>query len=170
MSRTQARWLPVLLLAGCTTMPAQIKQGGQMGQVDQDYAKAAYQLVQLDRQTSKLAAGNAADPRVPFLATQLAAKANALYPGLQAALQAEGVPEPTSLPPNLTADIEALKQLRGPEFDRRYLAVEIAAHERTLAAIEQESKTTQNAALKSQANAAMPAVRDNLGKLKMLAK
>ena len=61
-----------------------------------------------------------------------------LYPNLQGALQAEGKTAPTSLPPDLSAQIQKLGSLSGPAFDREFVADELAAHQRAVQIMQRE--------------------------------
>ena len=162
-------WLAVpLVTAGCTTMEAQIRSGGTMGQPDADYASTAYELVQLDNQAGALAATKASDPRVTTLASALTAQATAFTPGLQSALNVQGIKLPTSLPQAEAAEIDRLKTLNGPAFDREYVADELAIHKRAVAVLQKEDAATKDGVLRNQVEMQLPTVQTNLGTLQGL--
>ena len=170
----QSKYLPaamalVVVTAGCTTMDAQIKSGGELSQVDRDYATTAYKLAQLDDQEGKLAATKAVDPRVQTLSSQVQTQANTLYPGLQAAMKAEGVTPPNRLPPDVTSEIDHLRSLNGPAFDKQYIADQLAAHQQALQVFQQEDAKTKDSALRTQVETEMPALQTDLAAFQALA-
>ena len=166
---TRLFWLAWALAAtGCTTLQAQDKAGGPMGQVDREYVGTATQLAALDDQAGRLAASKAAEPRVKFLSNELMGQANTLFPELQAAVKAEGAP-PSGLPPDTAAQIDRLRRLNGAAFDHEYVADELAMHDRALAMFQKEATATQDAAMRVQVQAELPVVQQNRDKLKALA-
>ena len=139
-----------------------------MGPSDGEFVNAAYQIAQLDEQAGKLAATKAADPRVINLAGQMSSEAQIMYPNLQGALKAEGKQAPASLPPEVTAEIQKLNGLTGVAFDRQFVADELAAHKRAVAALQKEASSTKDGAMKNQVATELPAVQNNLAKLQFL--
>lgn len=153
-------------IVGCTNMETQIKNGGSLGQVDRDYIDVEYRLAQLDDQEGELAKSKASDPRVAATATQLKSQADTLHPGLQAALQAEGVAPPDT--PRVNAEVEKLRALNGAAFDRQYVADELSMHERAAKILQKESDDTKDDTLRLQVRAELPVVQDNLNRFKLL--
>ena len=163
-------WFVIPLAAtSCTTMEAQIKSSGTMGQIDADYIDAAYQLVQLDTQAGELAKTKAADPRIVDLTSRITAQAAALSPGLQGALRAEGVQPPSEPSPQLKAELDKLRGMSGAAFDREYVAAELAMHDRAVKAFKAEDANTKDGALRTQVQTELPAVQGNLATLQALA-
>ena len=168
-SRKVLLWLALpLVTAGCTTMESQIRSSGTMGQPDAEYASTAYELVQLDTQAGKLAVTKANDPRVLNLASTLSAQADAFTPGLQSALNVEGIKPPTTLQPAEAAEIKKLSGLSGSAFDHEYVADELAMHQRAVAALQKEDSQSKDGALRTQVETEMPAVQGNLASLQIL--
>ncbi len=157
-----------LALAGCTTEEAQIRSSGSMGASDTEYVTTAYNLVQLDRQAGQMVAAKAADPRVRDLATQVTAQADALYPGLQAAEKVGGITPPDRLPGDMAAEIDKLRELNGSDFDRQYVADELAAHQHAVDVFKKEDTATNDGAMKAQVETELPAVQSNLDRLQYL--
>ena len=163
-------WLVLPLLAtGCTTMEAQIKSSGTMGQGDADYIDTAYQLVQLDTQAGVLAKTKARDPRVIDLASKITAQADALSPGLQGALRAQGMQPPSQPSPQLKSELDKLRGLSGAAFDREYVAAQLAMHDRAVKVFKSEDAATKNGAMRTQVETELPAVQGNLISLQLLA-
>jgi putative membrane protein len=157
-----------LAVSGCTTMEGQIRSTGAMGQPDADYVGTASQIVQLDQQSGKLAATQAADPRVVDISNQLAAQATVLSPQLQAAAKAEGIQTPVNPSGNTAAEIDQLRSLKGPAFDHQYLADELAAHQQAVAAFKKEDTSTKDGTMRTLVETALPTVQNNLAKLQYL--
>ena len=153
---------------GCTTMEAQIRSSGAMGQQDAEYVDTAYQLAQLDTAAGKLAAKQASDPRVQDVATTLVNNANTLEPGLQAALHVEGMTPPSSLSPEISSEVNKLQGLQGPAFDHEFVADELALHQKAVPVLQKEDAATKDGALRTQVEAELPAVQGNLSKLQVL--
>ena len=168
-TKTAMLWLTLpIAAAGCTTMDAQIKSSGTMGKPDADYARTAYELVQLDNQAGKLAVAKASDPRVSTLASSLTSQADAFTPGLQSALSAQGIAPPRALPQGEVAEIDKLKSLNGSAFDHEYVADELAIHKRAVSVLQKEDAATQDGALRTQVETELPAVQTNLSTLQGL--
>ncbi len=164
-------WLPVgamLATAGCTTMEKQIQSSGAMSPVDAEYVRTAYDLMQLDKAAAQLAATKASDPRVQDLATQIAAQADTLTPGLQAALHVEGANPPDHPSTDTAAAIAKLNSLSGPAFDRQFVASELALHQKAVPLFQREDTETKDGAMRVQVETEQPAVQANLDRLKAL--
>ncbi len=153
---------------GCTTMEAQIQSSGSMGSVDAEYVNTAFDLIQLDHQEGQLAATKTKDPRIIDLSSKIIAQADALSPGLQAAANVEGIKAPTILTPDLAARVARLQNLSGRDFDRQYVADELALHKRAVAVFGKEDSSTKDAALRTQVETELPAVQGNLDSLTVL--
>ena len=164
-----------LPIAGCSTralspLPqTEILTGSKLKQADTDFVTAAYQIVQLDDQEGQLSGTRAADPRVRALAVQLASQANMLYPQLQDTIKSNGISAPNRLPLALSGQVDKLKGLTGSAFDRQYVADQVQSHQRAVDIFQKEASTTEDPAMRTQAQTALPVVQDNLGRLKFLA-
>ena len=155
-----------LSAAGCTNMETQIKSSGALGPVDKDYVSTEYRLAQLDDQAGDLAKTKAADPRVLATATQLKSQAGTLHPGLAAALHAGGIAPPDT--PQVSAEVENLRGLNGTAFDHQYVGDELRMHQHAVDVFQRESTETKDNALRTQVQAELPVVKDNLDRLKVL--
>ena len=160
--------IAALATAGCSTMDAQIKSSGSMAAEDTTYISTAYELAQLDDQAGKLVPAKAQDPRVIDVSSQLVTQADALTPQLTMALQSQGVTPPKQLPPDIQAELTKLQSLQGPAFDQAYVSDEIALHQKAIGVFQKEDADTKNGVMRSQVEAELPAVSDDLNKLKSL--
>jgi putative membrane protein len=155
--------------AGCATMKDQIQSSGTMGPVDSDYINTAMQLIQLDNMEGKLAATKGSDPRIADVAASLTGQATAFSPTFVAELQAQGITPPTAPSPATAAEVAKLQSLKGPAFDRQFVADELAAHQKALDVFKKEDASTQDGAMRNQVETQLPAVQDNFYKLQNLA-
>ena len=170
MKETQSLiWIvAALATAGCSTLDAQIKSSGSMASEDTTYISVAYELAQLDDQAGKLALAKAQDPRVTDVSSQLVTQADALTPQLTMALQSQGVTPPEQLPPDIQAEVAKLQSLQGPAFDQAYVADELTLHQKAKSVFQREDADTKNGVMRSQVEAELPAVTDDLNKLESL--
>lgn len=67
-----------------------------------------------------------------------------------------------------TGELDALSKLHDKQFDERYLADQVSAHEKTIALFEQEASSGQDATLKRIAQDVLPALREHLAMAKEL--
>ncbi len=149
-----------------TPLPeAQILTGETLNQADANFVTAAYQIVQLDNQEGQIALERASSPRVRALAAELIAKANDLYPRLEAAIKRDGIVPPRRLPEDLAARVDRLQRLQGEAFDDAYIADQVKSHTRAVAVFKAELARTQDPAMRTLAERALPVVQDDLAKL-----
>jgi putative membrane protein len=165
-------WLGLALpLAACgtkavTPLPeAQILTGEKLNQADANFVTTAYQITQLDNQQGQIAAAQASSQRVRAIAGELVAKANALYPELEAAIKRNGILPPTRLPEDLAARVDRLRRLQGEAFDDAYLADQVKSHKRAVAVFQEELSRTQDPAMHALAARALPIVQNDLAQL-----
>jgi putative membrane protein len=165
-------WLGLaLLLAACgtkavTPLPeVQILTGERLNQADANFVTTAYQIVQLDTQQGQIAAAQASSPRVRAIAAELSAKANALYPELEAAIKRNGIVPPTRLPEDLAARVDRLRRLQGEAFDAAYVADQVKSHKRAVWVFQDELSRTQDPAMRSLAERVLPVVQNDLAQL-----
>ena len=165
-----AIWLATAFaVAGCTTLGSQIKSSGAMASEDTDYIATAYQLAELDNAAGMLVPNKSKDPRVVEVSSELVSQANALTPELTSALQAEGVTPPKGLPPDLQAQVDQLHSLNGPAFDHAYLNDEITLHQKAVTVFKKEDADTKNSVMRTQVEAELPAVQNDLARLQSVA-
>ena len=171
MQTSQAAvWIiAALATTGCSTLDAQIKSSGAMASEDTSYISTVYELAQLDDQAGKLVPQKAQDPRVMDVSSQLVAQADALTPQLTVALQSQGVAPPKQLPSDVQAEIDKLNSLQGPAFDKAYVADEVALHQKAMSVLQKEDADTKNSVMRTQVEAELPAVKDDLNKLQSIA-
>lgn len=73
-----------------------------------------------------------------------------------------GAPLPQTASPAQMATLEQLSTLQGDEFDREFVRIIIAEHERAISAFEQAASTLDDPTLQSYALSQLPGLRDHL--------
>ena len=167
-----------IAVGGCATQAQtpfrqeQILRGnntaGSLNQADAAFVTAAYRVAQLDNSEGQLAATQSSNPQLRQLAAEIVAKANQLYPQLEAEIAKNGITAPRELPADLRGRLDRLRDKRGRAFDQQYLADQVETHQQAIQAFETEQAHTQDPSMRSLAELALPVVRDDLGRLQAL--
>ena len=128
------RTLPaaVLLLAACQGPTATPTTSG-VNPAEVKFTTNAYQIIQFDQQEGALAQTQARNPRVKALAQQLTNEANDFATQLGPVAANAGIKPPTELRDDLRVRLGHMRLQQGLDFDRTYLADQIASHEEELA-------------------------------------
>jgi putative membrane protein len=85
---------------------------------------------------------------------------------LKAIATKKGVTLPTDVNAEQKATAERLSKLSGAEFDKEYVAVQVADHEKTVALFETEAKSGADAETKAFAEKTLPTLRMHLQMIK----
>lgn len=174
-SRTGLYLLAALSLAACSsqaltpTTSRQVLTGKHLEQLDTDFVTYAYQVGTFDQESAKLAASNGASAPVLAYAQDLVAKANALTPGLQKAIDDNGITPPNRLSTALSARLSHLATLNGSAFDAQYLRDQIYSHEGSLPVFQREAAESKDADMKALAERTVPVVSTDLDRARQLA-
>jgi len=158
----------LLLLSGCAAQNAQPTSAAAASTVnpaEADFVTNAYQVIEFDRQEGTLAQTQARNPQVKALAQQLTNEANDFAARLGPVAAAAGIQPPTVLRRDLRIRLGHMQLQQGLDFDRVYLADQIASHEEALRSAEAMNGaqvSPQFAALSQQGNELL---RQNLAKL-----
>jgi len=113
---------------------------------------------------SKLAVERATSSQIKQFAAQMIAAHTKTTAGLEAAMKEGGVttPIPTNLDSRRQGLLDNLRASIGSEFDKRYVAQQIAAHKEALALMKGYSAHGDNAALRAAAAKTAPLVAEHL--------
>lgn len=121
----------LLLLAACEAQNAQpISSSANPAEVS--FTTNAYQIIEFDRQEGALAQTEAKNPRVKALAQQLTNQANDFAAHLAPTAAAASIQPPTVLRNDLRVRLGHMRLQQGLDFDRTYIADQIASHEEAL--------------------------------------
>jgi len=118
----------LLLLAACQTPVAQSTTSAT-NPAEVQFTTNAFQIIQFDQKEGALAQTQARDPRVKALAQQLTSEANEFAARLRPVASAAGIQPPTELRNDLRIRLGHMQLQQGLDFDRTYLADQIASHE-----------------------------------------
>jgi len=165
------RFLPtaaaLLLLAACQTQNAQPTSSGA-NPAEVRFTTNAYQIIEFDRQEGAQAQTQAKTPAVKALAQQLTSQANDFAEHLAPVAAAAAIKPPTTLREDLRVRLGHMRLQQGLDFDRTYVADQIASHEEVLSMENEMSNagvSPQFATLMQQGTALL---QQNLDKLREL--
>ncbi len=165
------RGLPVaaalLLLAACQGQNAQPTMSGA-NPAEVRFTTNAYQIIEFDRQEGALAQTQARNPQVKALAQQLTSQANEFASHLAPTAEAASITPPRVLRNDLRVRLSHMRLQQGLNFDRTYIADQIASHEEVLLmedGMSNEGVSPQFLALMQQGTGLL---RTNLDKLRAL--
>ena len=119
----------VLLLAACQAPTAKPTAGSTANPAEVNFVTNAFQIIEFDRQEGKLAQTQAKNPRVKALAAQLTDEANQFADKLAPVAADAGIKPPTVLRNDLRVRLGHMQLQQGLDFDRTYVADQIATHE-----------------------------------------
>ena len=121
----------LLLLAACQGQNAQ-PTASNTNPAEVRFTTDAYQIIQFDRQEGALALTQAKDPEVIALAAQLTNQANQFATQLAPVAMGAGITPPRVLREDLRVRLGHMQLQQGLDFDRNYIADQIASHEEIL--------------------------------------
>jgi putative membrane protein len=149
---------PVSALA--QTQAASTTQANDLPQVDKDFVQAASSAGSTEIDAAKLATKNSQDKDVKSFAHHMMIDHTKLAMQLKmAAPHGVKVPKDNSD----TSVLDALKPLKGKEFDTMYIQkLGVEGHQQAVAAFQKEAQEGQNADLKKAATKALPTIQQHL--------
>jgi predicted outer membrane protein len=159
----------LLLLAACQGQNAQSHStDANANPAEVQFTTNAYQIIEFDRQEGALARTEARDPEVKALAQQLTAQAEEFAARIAPAAADANITPPRVLRNDLRVRLGHMRLQQGLDFDRTYVADQIASHEEVLRmedVMSNEGVSPQYSALMQQGNGLL---RTNLEKLRAL--
>ena len=151
----------VPVAANAQTEAASTTAANPLPQVDKDFVQAASMSSSTEIDASKLATKNSSDKDVKSFAHHMMIDHTKL-----AAPHGVEVPKDNSD----TSVLDALKPLKGKEFDQAYIQkVALEGHKKTIAAFEKEIADGQNAKLKEAAQKGLPTIKEHYQRAQQLA-
>ena len=148
------------LIVRAQTQAASTTQANELPEVDKAFVQAATESSSTEIDTAKLATKQSQDKDVKSFAHHMMVDHTKLTMQLKmAAPHGVEVPKDNSD----TSVIDALKPLKGREFDRMYIQkVGVEGHQKAVAAFQKEAQEGQNADLKKAAQKALPTIQEHL--------
>ncbi|MDR5798043.1 DUF4142 domain-containing protein [Caballeronia sp. LZ008] len=149
------------------TQAASTTQANSLAPVDKEFVQAASESSSTEIDASKLASKQSQDKDVKDFAHRMMIDHTKLSVQLKiAAPHGVAVPKDNSD----TAVLDALRPLKGREFDSMYIKkVGVEGHEKAVEAFQKEAQQGQNAELKKAAQKALPTIEHHLQMAKALA-
>ncbi len=120
-----------LLLAACTNQNAK-STSGAANPAEVQFTTDAYQIIEFDRQEGALAKTQAQSPAVKAISDQLTRQANEFAERLAPTAAAASIAPPRVLRTDLRVRLGHMRLQQGLDFDRTYVADQIASHEELL--------------------------------------
>ncbi len=161
--RQTATWLALAAsLAACTSPPATVSEQ------DLDFVTYATAIIRFDREEGKLAQTESKNPAVLAAMAEMTRDADFAGARINAAAARAGIRPPGVLPSDLRVRLAHMRPQQGVDFDRNYVNDQLYSHENNLAALEDEAANGTVPELKALAQAAVPAVRANIARLRPL--
>jgi putative membrane protein len=143
--------------AGAQTQAASVTAENSLPQADKDFVQAASMSSSTEIDAAKLASRNSSDKDVKSFAHHMMLDHTKLTAELKMA-----APHGVTVPKDNadTTVLDALKPLKGKEFDQAYIRkVGLEGHQAAIAAFEKEIADGQNAHLKKAAQKALPIIQ-----------
>ena len=168
------RFLAVLASsAALLAMPALAQQGNPAGMTpgtgpdqpnaaDRNFARAAAGGGMAEVEFGKLAEQRAGSEALKDFGRRMVEDHGKANDKLEGLAKDDGIPLPDKIDPEHAAMHDRLAGLSGAEFDRAYLAGQLADHQKTAQLLEYEIGSGQDADLKSFASEALPIVLQHL--------
>ena len=159
----------VLALAACVAPPGMTTAPGAVAPAppatsDQDFLNRAATGTGNEVSLGRLAERNGFTPTVRSFGAQIAAEHGRVQARLLALARRLGMVAYTT-----SSDLSQAAALSGPEFDRRFLADQIADQREALALFESEAETGQNLRLRRFAREWLPMLRRDLHQAEVIA-
>lgn len=165
------RWLPaaaaLLWLAACGADRAR-PTSGNANPAEVRFTTDAFNIIEFDRQEGALARTQARSPAVKAIAQQLTDQANEFAARLAPTTAAASIQPPRVLRDDLRVRLGHMRLQQGLDFDRTYVADQIASHEEVLrmeGSMSDAGVSPQFAALMQQG---IGLIRENLERLRAL--
>jgi putative membrane protein len=136
---------------------------------DQNFVNAAAEAGIAEVLAGSLAAERAANPQVREFADRIVADRTATNNRLAELARAQGFNVPVETDALHKQIIARLQQLDGAEFDREYMAAQVAEHEAAVAVFRRQAVQGQVAALRGFAELTLPMLEQQLDQAKEVA-
>ncbi len=121
----------LLLLAACQNQNAK-PTASNVNPAEVQFTTDAYQIIEFDRQEGALAKTQAKTPAVKAISDQLTNQANEFASRLAPTAAAASITPPSILRNDLRVRLGHMRLQQGQDFDRTYVADQIASHEELL--------------------------------------
>jgi putative membrane protein len=139
-----------------------------VSQTDLDFVTYGHGVIAFDKAEGLQAQTQAQTPGVRAIAQKLSDRADYFQKLTDQAAAEAGITMPNELPYDLRVRLIHMTIQHGLDFDKTYLADQIASHENFQSSLEAEASGGRNPKLKAIAQQAVPVVQDDLTQLRRL--
>jgi putative membrane protein len=169
--RTAAAALALVLVSGCSG-PMGLSNFSQetssLSAADRNFVSQAAYGSLAEIQLGKLAQEKASNAAVREFGRTMVTEHTQMNEDLIKATSDKGVTPPTSTDDGREAVADAMEQLSGAEFDRQYIAEQLADHQTTLTLFENQAERGQDVQLRQFAQRYTPVVKRHVDSLRRM--
>lgn len=126
---------------------------------DSTFAMKAAGGSMFEVEAGKIAQQNAQSERVKGYGAMMVQDHQASNQDLISIAQSSGLTIPTTLPPDKQQMVDQLRNLRGRQFDSRYMGMMVEDHQKTIADFQQQANSGSNGNLKAFAQKSLPVLQ-----------
>ncbi len=160
MLRARRRWLALALASALMAAGAPAIAQTQAPVDDAAFAREMLQVGRIEQEAAQLAMQRALSPSVKGFAEDVLDTIPKVYGALVPLAERRGLPTQSALPPDGAELLQALRELKGADFDNAYARrIAMQLQERTVALLEQGAERLRDEELRSFASSRLPAVR-----------
>ena len=150
------------------------KSGATMGAAltgqDSKFVNTAAEAGAAEVAMGKLASDHASSADVKSFASRMVTDHQKAGDQLKSIAKAKGVNPPEQLSKKDQSELDKLGKLKGADFDKEYVKVQLAAHKDAVSLFSAESKSGKDAELKQFASTTLPTLQDHLRMVQDLSK
>jgi len=143
-------------------MALSLASAGTLGKMDSQFVTKAAQGGLAEVKLGQLAQDKGSNQSVKDFGAQMVKDHSEANGKLKSVVSGKGVSVPDSLNAKDQALYERLSKLSGPQFDRAYIVAMVRDHVEDVAEFRKESKTAQDADIKSFAATTLPTLEHHL--------
>lgn len=154
--------LTASVIALTATAPAWAQQRQNMNEQDWNFARQAAQGGMAEVEEGGLAQNQATRPAVREFGRWMVTDHSQINQWLRSIARHEGLQIPNSPGGYQQHQATQLERLRGPQFDRTYIADQVQGHERMVGLFEQEERNGENPQLRRFARQVLPVLGQHL--------
>jgi putative membrane protein len=137
-------------------------QQGQLSQIDQVFLKSAWEDIQAETQLLQAAKDQSQSQRIKDLAQQMLKDHQTVKQQIQQVAQQNGVKLSDQLSPLKQQQLDAIKSLKGQQFDQQFLSANKAAHLEAVSKYGDVAQLSQNQSIRQLAQTLLPDFRHHL--------
>lgn len=126
---------------------------------DSAFAMKAAGSGMLEVEAGRIAQQNAQSERVKGFGAMMVQDHQAANQDLMSIAQSSGLTIPTTLPPDKQQMVEQLRNLKGRQFDSRYMGMMVEDHKKTMTNFQQQANSGSNGNLKAFAQKTLPVLQ-----------